>query len=114
VKILQLLLPVIFIFSGLFLGLIFEKVILVKLKKLTVEVAKEILGNTPGGISYFEPFIRYHTFGEFSINFIVILRGKIFVDQYLIKHEFIKKLYNRYKQEGIEIPVYSKSFLVNN
>ncbi len=85
-----------------------------KVEKITVEIAKEVLCHTPGGVSFFEPFIRYHTFGEFSINFTVILRGKTFVDQYLIKHEFIKKLYNRYKQEGIEIPVYSKGFIVNN
>ena len=52
----------------------------------------------------FEPFIRYHTFGDFSINFTVILRAKEFVDQYLIKHEFIKRLHRRYKEEGIEIP----------
>ncbi|MFB0509636.1 MAG: mechanosensitive ion channel family protein, partial [bacterium] len=49
-------------------------------------------------------FIRYHTFADFSINFTMILRAKEFVDQYLIKHEFVKRLHKRYKQEGIEIP----------
>jgi small-conductance mechanosensitive channel len=55
-------------------------------------------------IPEFEPFIRFHTFGDYSINFTVILRGKEFVDQYLIKHEFVKKLHERFKAEGIEIP----------
>jgi small-conductance mechanosensitive channel len=32
------------------------------------------------------------------------MRGAQFVDQYLIKHEFIKRLQTRYKAEGIEIP----------
>jgi len=58
----------------------------------------------PGGIPDFEPFIRYNTFADFSINFTVILRAREFVDQYLIKHEFIKRLHERYNQEGIEIP----------
>ena len=32
------------------------------------------------------------------------LRGQEFTDQYLVKHEFIKRLQRRYAQEGIEIP----------
>ena len=46
----------------------------------------------PDGIPEFEPFIRYNTFGDSGIGFTVILRAKEFVDQYLIKHEFIKRL----------------------
>jgi len=57
-----------------------------------------------GGMSEFEPFIRHNTFGDFSINFTVILRAKEFVDQYLIKHEFIKRLHERYAKEKIIIP----------
>lgn len=57
-----------------------------------------------GGVATFEPFIRYHTFDDFSINFTVILRAQEFVDNYLVKHEFIKKLHKRYAKEGIVIP----------
>jgi small-conductance mechanosensitive channel len=57
-----------------------------------------------GGVPEFKPFIRYHTFGNSSINFTVILRAKEFVDQYLVKHEFIKRLHKRYNKEGIVIP----------
>lgn len=75
-----------------------------KVEKVTIEVAKEIMKEVEGGVPEFEPFIRYHTFADFSINFTVILRAKEFVNQYLIKHEFIKKTHQRYKEEGIEIP----------
>jgi small-conductance mechanosensitive channel len=57
-----------------------------------------------GGVKEFEPFIRYHTFSDFSINFTVILRAKEYVNKYLITHEFIKRLHRRYQSEGIEIP----------
>lgn len=77
---------------------------LTKVEKVTCEVAKEVMKEVPGGISDFEPFIRYHTFGDFSINFTVILRVKEFVDQYLVKHEFVKRLHERYGKEGIIIP----------
>jgi small-conductance mechanosensitive channel len=75
-----------------------------KVEKVTCEVAKEVMEQVPGGLPGFEPFIRYHTFGDFSINFSVILRAKEFVDQYLIKHEFVKRLHERYNKEGIVIP----------
>jgi len=75
-----------------------------KVEKVTCEVAKEVMEQVSGGLPGFEPFIRYHTFGDFSINFSVILRAKEFVDQYLIKHEFVKRLHERYNKEGIVIP----------
>lgn len=77
---------------------------LAQVEKVTIEVGKEVLKSVEGGVSEWQPFIRYHTFDDFSINFSVILRAKEFVSQYLIKHEFVKKLHERYKQEGIEIP----------
>jgi small-conductance mechanosensitive channel len=52
----------------------------------------------------FEPFIRYHTLADFSVNFSVILRAREFTDQFLVKHEFIKRLHERYRREEIEIP----------
>jgi len=73
-------------------------------EKVTVAVAKEILQETEGGINSFEPLVRYFSFAESSINLNVILRVETVTDQYLIRHEFIKKLHVRYQQEGIIIP----------
>lgn len=75
-----------------------------KVERVTCEVAKEIMGRVSGAVAGFEPFIRYHTFNQSSIDFSVILRAKTFVDNYLIKHEFIKALQARYRKEGIVIP----------
>ncbi|MBU4405409.1 MAG: mechanosensitive ion channel family protein, partial [Acidobacteria bacterium] len=75
-----------------------------KVEKATIEVAREVMREIPGGVSDFEPFTRYHTFGDSSINFTVILKAKEFVDQYILKHEFIKRLHKRYQAEGITIP----------
>jgi small-conductance mechanosensitive channel len=73
-------------------------------ERITCEVAREIMNQVPGGVPEFEPFIRYNEFGDSGIKFTVILRAKEFTDQYLIKHEFIKRLHKRYKEEGIVIP----------
>jgi small-conductance mechanosensitive channel len=74
-----------------------------KVEKVTIEVAKEILSKVEGGVKEFEPFIRYHTFGDSNIEFSIILRVRDFVSKYLITHEFIKALKKRYDKEGIEI-----------
>ncbi len=75
-----------------------------KVETITLEIAKEVLGEIQGGIPEFEPFIRYHTFGDSSIDFTVIMRTREFINQYNIKHEFIKRLHERYNKEGINIP----------
>lgn len=75
-----------------------------KVEQVTREVAKEIMLKVPGGVPGFDPFIRYHTFNQSSIDFTVILRARAFVDHYLIKHEFIKALHAKYREQGIVIP----------
>ena len=75
---------------------------LTRVEQVTTHVAQETLREVPGGVSEFEPFIRYHTFADLGIRFTTILRASEFVDQYLIKHEFIKRLHHRYEEENIE------------
>jgi small-conductance mechanosensitive channel len=75
-----------------------------KVEQVTIEVAKDVMKNVKGGVPEHEPFIRYKEFGDSSINFSVILRAKEFTDKFLVKHEFVKRLTDRYRQEGIEIP----------
>lgn len=73
-------------------------------ERVTIDVAQKVMAEVEGGVAAFEPFIRYHTFGESSINFTVILRTREVVNRYLITHEFVKKLHKRFKEEGIVIP----------
>ncbi len=56
------------------------------------------------GIPEYEPSVTYKKFGDSSINLDVVFHVKKFVDQYTVKHEFIKRLHKRYKEEGIDIP----------
>jgi small-conductance mechanosensitive channel len=75
-----------------------------KVERVTIDVAKQVLSSVPGGVTDPEPAIRYMAFADFSINFNVILRVKEFTDQGPVRHDFIKRLHQRYKEEGIEIP----------
>jgi small-conductance mechanosensitive channel len=73
-------------------------------ERVVMDVGREIMTTVTGGVPDFEPFIRYHTFADSSVNFTVILRAREFVDQYVIKHEFIKLLHARFREEAIVIP----------
>ncbi|CAN5836605.1 mechanosensitive ion channel family protein [soil metagenome] len=73
-------------------------------EKVTVEEATEVMTEIEGGVPEEEPFIRYNNFGDFSIDFTVIMQTTEVVNQYLITHEFIKRLHKRYREEGIDIP----------
>jgi small-conductance mechanosensitive channel len=85
-----------------------------KVERMTVEVAKQVLQETEGAAEGFQPFIRYNAFSESAINFTVILRAKEYTNQYLIIHEFIKRLHRRYQTEGIEIPFPARTVYVKN
>ena len=73
-------------------------------QRVTCEVGREVMSTVEGGVDEFTPFIRYHTFGQSSVDFTVILRARTFVDQYFVKHEFVKRLHVRFNREGIVIP----------
>lgn len=75
-----------------------------RVERVTLEVAREVLRSVAGGIPEFGPLVRFHTFGDNGIGFTVVLRGKHFTDQYLLKHEFVKQLHQRFVLEGITIP----------
>ncbi len=75
-----------------------------KVERTTLEVARQVQREVEGGVPDFEPRVRYTSFGDFSINFNVILRAKDFESQHLLRHEFIKRLKRRYEEEGIRIP----------
>ncbi len=73
-------------------------------ERVVREVGREVLKDTKGGVAEFEPVVRYHTFGDSSINFSAVLRVKEFADRFPVTHEFIKRLKSRFDREGIEIP----------
>lgn len=75
-----------------------------KVEKITQETVKDVLKSIPGGVTTFEPLVRFHTFGPSSIIFTIIMKANEYVDQYHLKHECIKSLHKKYTEDGIVIP----------
>jgi small-conductance mechanosensitive channel len=74
-------------------------------EKILVEEAKKAVGEIPGLLGDPEPFVRFIPgFGESSLDFTLICQVGEFVDQYLAQHELRKRIFKRFKKEGIEIP----------
>lgn len=73
-------------------------------ERVALEIARDVLATVPGAVRGAEPSVRFHTFADSSIHCSVNLRAQHFADQFLVKHEFIKRLHKRFAAEGIEIP----------
>ena len=78
-------------------------------ERVTVEVAKQIMGETTGSVEGYEPSIWYTDFADSNINFWVVMRSHGYMDMWLLKHNFIKTLLRRYNEEGIEISFPARS-----
>jgi small-conductance mechanosensitive channel len=74
-----------------------------KVEQVTLEVARNILQSYPEGDKTFEPVVRFKEFGDSNINFAIVLKSVHRPGQFLLKHEFVKALHERFNQEGIEI-----------
>lgn len=81
-------------------------------EQITIEVAKQVMEEIAPELTTNEPFMRYHTFGESSIDLTVFMRVNEFSDRRLATHLFIKKLHQRYQIEKIEIPYPTRDIFI--
>lgn len=76
-----------------------------QVEQICIEVAREIMKNPILKLdTSYDPIVRYNTFADSSINFNVIMRALEYSEQFLIKHEYIKAIHERFNREGITIP----------
>jgi small-conductance mechanosensitive channel len=76
-----------------------------ELERILVEEATSAVGQVEGLLAEPPPFVRFIPgFGDSSLNFTLICRVGSFVDQYLVQHELRKRIFARFRREGIAIP----------
>jgi small-conductance mechanosensitive channel len=73
-----------------------------KVERVTLEVAEALMKEM--GVENGDPTFRYKEFGTSSINFGISLTVHEFTKQYVMRHILIKRLNQRFKEEGIVIP----------
>lgn len=76
-----------------------------KVEDITLEVARYVLDKSAYGVTGFQPLARYDQLGDYGIRFQVVLRIKNILDEAALRHQFIKRIFSRYQQEGIALLV---------
>ncbi|MBQ1615175.1 MAG: mechanosensitive ion channel family protein [Selenomonas sp.] len=86
-----------------------------KVEDVTLDVARQVLTALNEKLDdNRQPTVRFYNFGDSSIDFNVLLHSARFDDQFRLKHEFIKALTARFRQEGIEIPFPIRTVIKQN
>jgi small-conductance mechanosensitive channel len=74
-------------------------------EQILIEEAVAGAHDIPGLLADPEPFVRFiPCFGDSSIDFTLICQVAEFVDQFAVQHELRKRIFQRFRNEGIEIP----------
>ncbi len=58
----------------------------------------------PGFIKGFDPIVRLQSFGDFALNFLLILRVEKYDLQFSLWDEIHQRIFECLRREGIEIP----------
>lgn len=77
---------------------------LVRVEKILVEVARQVMQEGEGTIVSHEPFVRFKEFADSSIDCEVFMKSVSFAERPLVRHNFIKKLHQVFQKEGIIFP----------
>jgi small-conductance mechanosensitive channel len=75
-----------------------------KVEAVSLEVAHDVVRQFSGNVRGLEPALRFHTFGDSSVNFTIRIPVEEFSGQFRVRHEYVKQLHARYREEGINIP----------
>jgi small-conductance mechanosensitive channel len=76
-----------------------------EIERVLLEIAKEAVGGVPELLAKPAPVVRFTPgFGESSLNFTIYMFVREFIDQPVVQHEMRKRIFKRFKAEGIEIP----------
>ncbi len=73
-------------------------------EKIAFETAKKVIMENPGGVSSFDPVIRFQGFGNSSITMTIIMRASDYKNQGALKSQCVKEIHKRFKDENIDIP----------
>lgn len=75
-----------------------------QVEAVLLDEARLAVGQVPGLLAEPEPVVRFTPgFGDSSIGFTLICQAAQYTDQFPIQHELRKRIFKRFRNEGIEI-----------
>ncbi|MGE5328484.1 MAG: mechanosensitive ion channel family protein [Deltaproteobacteria bacterium] len=76
-----------------------------KVEKISINTAKSVRDEIEGAVREFEPVVRFNSFSDTGISFNVVMKAEEFSAQYIIKHEFIKRIHKEFIENNIQVPL---------
>ena len=74
-----------------------------RVERVALEVASGVRDDLEEAQDDYEPLIYFTAFGESNIDFVLLLQADDRAGSFVVRHELIKRLHERFNQEGIEI-----------
>jgi small-conductance mechanosensitive channel len=76
-----------------------------RVEAVLLEEAIKGVGSIPGLLAEPPPIVRFNPgFGNYSLDLTLVCHVATFVDQYTVQHELRKRILQRFRADGIEIP----------
>ncbi len=72
-------------------------------ERVALEVAGGVRDDIEEAQDDYEPLIYFTAFGDSNIDFVLLLQAGDRAGSFVVRHELIKRLHERFNQEGIEI-----------
>ena len=76
---------------------------LTHVERVVLEVAQQLIEDSPHAIKDIEPFFGFSEFGDSNIDFWVFVQATDRFGTFILKSELVKRIHARFKEEGIEI-----------
>jgi small-conductance mechanosensitive channel len=76
-----------------------------RVEQVALEAAREVLSELPDRVVDVEPLVRFQGLSDWAMRFRVIVRCGGWSDQFLVRHELIKRLHRRFAEAGIMLPL---------
>jgi small-conductance mechanosensitive channel len=76
-----------------------------RVEKIVLDVALQTQHEVKEAVATFVPAFRYKEFGEYAVKFFVVLQAQSHQDRWAVVSGFVKRLHQRFKAEGLSIPL---------
>ena len=85
-----------------------------KVEQVTKQVIRDTMKDCEGTVKGLEPVVRYFSVGDNRINLRAILRVTEQSYKFPVRHDFIKRIHDRYRQEGIKMALPNQTIFIKN
>lgn len=74
-------------------------------ERVLIDECRNAVGDVENLLDNPEPFVLFMPgFGDFSLDFTLVVHVRTYVDQFPVQHHLRKRIFARFRKEGIEIP----------